>query len=360
MIDCDVHQNFNSLSELFPYLSAAHRDHIVNGGYGGLSLPSYPWTHPEGFLRRDASPPNGGVAGSDYDLLRAQLLDRYDIEFAILNGEDILNASCMASPQLAAALCQAYNDWVLEQWISLDERFRASIIVPTQDATAAAAEIRRIGDHPRVVQVLMPSGARAGYGHPQYHPIYEAAHELDLVVGIHAGGGGCGVLGPPSPTGWPVYYIEYHTIVATEFQSHLVSLIVHGVFERFPSLRVTIIEGGVCWLPALLWRLDADYKALRAEVPWVKRLPSEYVRNHMRLTTQPLERPARNADLRAILNVIGPDMLCYASDYPHWDFDNPEFLPLSADWTNRVFDANAREWYRLAAQEPAVAAALST
>jgi len=350
MIDCDVHQNFESIEDLFPYLPEVHREHIVHGGYHGVSLPEYPWTHPEGFLRRDAYPPTGGPPGSDYETLRRQLLDEYDLDYAILTGEDILNVSAMASPHLAAALASAYNDWLTERWLALDSRLKGSIVVAAQDAEAAAAEIRRVGGHPDVVQVLVGSGSRAGYGQPHFHPIYEAAAETGLVMGIHAGVGGCGTLGAPTATGWPVYYIEYHTLISTEFASHLVSLICHGVFEKFPELRVSFIEGGVSWLPGILWRLDANYKALRMEVPWLKRLPSEYVRDHIRLSTQPLERPERTKDLRAVLEAIGPELLMFATDYPHWDFDNPLYLPLADEWAEQVFDTNARAWYRLPAR----------
>jgi uncharacterized protein len=162
-------------------------------------------------------------------------------------------------------------------------------------------------------------------------------------------------MGAPTATGWPTYYIEWHTLLSAAMMSHLVSLVCHGVFERFPKLRVTLIEGGVCWLPGLLWRLDANYKALRMEVPWLTRLPSDYVREHVRLTTQPLERPDRTADLRAVLESIGTDVLLFATDYPHWDFDNPQFLPLPDKWADDVLDANARAWYGLPARaaEPA-------
>ena len=62
MIDCDVHQTFRSLDDLLPYLPEVHREHIVHGGYSGIGLPEYHWTHPEGFWRRDAVPEDGGPA----------------------------------------------------------------------------------------------------------------------------------------------------------------------------------------------------------------------------------------------------------------------------------------------------------
>jgi len=127
LIDCDVHQNFASLEALLPYLPQAHRDHLTRGGYSGAGLPTYLWTHPEGFTRRDAVPPAGGPAGSDYETMRWQLLDAYDEQFTILNGEEILSASVMAHVPLATALTHAYNDWLLETWLPLDSRLKGSL-----------------------------------------------------------------------------------------------------------------------------------------------------------------------------------------------------------------------------------------
>lgn len=356
LIDCDVHQNFDSLEELLPYLPRAHRDHLTRGGYSGVGLPTYLWMHPEGFTRRDAVPDDGGMAGTDYGTMKRQLLDAYDEEFAILNGEEILSASVMAHVPLATALTRAYNEWVAERWLPLDRRFRASIAVATQDAEAAAAEIRRAGRDSRFIQVILPTGSRLPYGDPHYHPIYEAACEMDLPVAFHPGGDGLGIASPSAAGGIPTFYIEWHTLLCQPPMTHLVSLICQGVFETFPALRIVLMEGGVAWLPGLLWRLETNYKALRMEVPWVKRLPSEYVRERVRFTTQPMDQPPEPGHLRPILEMIGgKEMFLFASDYPHWDFDEPTLTlrTLPKEWRDNVAFANARQLYGLPAAESA-------
>jgi predicted TIM-barrel fold metal-dependent hydrolase len=352
VIDCDVHQNFNHVSDLLPWIDPAHRDYILRAGFGGFELPNYlTWIQPHGFNRGDAAPPDGGMPGSDYETMRKQLLDPLDVEYAVLTGEDILSVSSLPNPQLAAALAKAYNRWLIDEWLPRDPRLKGSLVVATQDAERAVEEIRSFGDHPDIVQVLLPCAATAGYGHPQFHPIYEAAVEMELPVAMHVGGEGLGINPPPTATGYPAYYIEWHVLLVQAAMSHVVSLVFNGVFEKYPELRVGVIETGVAWLPSLLWRLDTDWKALRSEVPWVNRLPSETVREHVRFTTQPLDEPDSRGKLKQALELLEglEDMLMFATDYPHWDFDRPDLVSrrLPESWRDKVMSENARALYGL-------------
>ncbi len=362
MIDCDVHQNFNRLSDLLPWIDPAYRDFVLHAGFGGFELPNYlTWMHPNGTTRGDAVPPEGGVPGSDYETMREQLLDPLDVEYAILTGEDILSVSSLPNPQVAAAVAAAYNRQLIDEWLPRDSRLKGSLVVANQDAVRAAKEIRTLGGHPDIVQVLLPGAATSGYGHPQYHPIYEAAVETGLPVAMHVGGEGLGINPPPTATGYPIYYIEWHVLLIQCAMSHVVSLVCHGVFEKYPELRVVMIETGVAWLPTLLWRLDTDWKALRSEVPWAKRLPSETVREHMRLTTQPLDEPDSRQELKQALGLVDglENMLMFATDYPHWDFDRPDLVSrrLPTSWREKVMSENARALYGLPARPIRAAAA---
>ena len=115
------------------------------------------------------------------------------------------------------------------------------------------------------------------------------------------------------------------TLMAAVFQSQVISLIVEGVFDRFPTLRVALIEGGFTWMPSLMWRIDKEWKGLRHNTPWVKRPPSDYMREHIRLTTQPIDGPAEAHYLHQIIEQMDSDeMLMFATDYPHYHFDVPK------------------------------------
>jgi predicted TIM-barrel fold metal-dependent hydrolase len=87
---------------------------------------------------------------------------------------------------------------------------------------------------------------------------------------------------------------------------------------------VVLIEGGFGWLPALMWRLDKHWARLRDEVPHLTRPPSQYIREHMWVTTQPVEEPPDPRDLLAVFDEMGgTDRVMFSTDYPHWDFDDP-------------------------------------
>jgi hypothetical protein len=84
-------------------------------------------------------------------------------------------------------------------------------------------------------------------------------------------------------------------------------------------------------------RMDATWRVLRDEVPHLERPPSEYLRDHFWLTTQPIDEPTNPKWLRRVIGQLEDfgmaDRILYSSDYPHWDFDNPEAVFTPRDTT---------------------------
>src|SRR5205814_2107815 len=67
------------------------------------------------------------------------------------------------------------------------------------------------------------------------------------------------------------------------YMAHLISLVTEGVFQKFPPLKFVLVEGGVSWLPPLMWRFDKNWRAQRQTTPWLDRPPSEVVTEHILL-----------------------------------------------------------------------------
>ncbi len=345
IVDADIHNVVPSVRTLLPYLSEHWREYVNTSAFKGVVDTAYPERAPTS-VRQDYRPAKGQAAGADLDLLRQHVLDAWDVQFGILNCAYALES--IHNPDAAAALASAVNDWQVAEWLEKEPRLRASIVVPSHYPELAAAEIDRVGAHAGFVQVVIPVRSEAPYGNRRYHPIFAAAERHDLVVGIQFGGAPGN---PPTGAGWPSYYLEEYVGMAQIFQTQVLSLIVEGVFDRFRSLRIALIEGGFTWLPSLMWRIDKDWKGLRREVPWNTRVPSEYIKEHIRLTTQPLDAAPDPEFMQQIVQQMGSDeLLMFATDYPHWQFDAPEEafpIPVSADLSQKIMGDNARAFYRL-------------
>lgn len=345
--DCDIHHSPKSFKLLYPYLAQNWRDHIDR--YGTLPRqafqagPAFPKSQPDA-SRRDAWPPGGGRPGSDLDFMRAHHLDAHSIELGILNMIRP-HPGAFQNQDLAAAVSRAINQWQVAEWTQPEPRLKASLVVPYEDGPAAAQEIDHWAGHPDICQVLLQSRTSEPLGQRRYWPIYEAAVRAGLPVGVHAFGFG----GFPSTAGgWPSYYIEDMVGHAQSSQSLLASMVMEGVFERFPTLKLVLIEAGFAWLPPLAWRLDRLWRRMRDETPRVKRPPSEYIREHVWFTSQPMEEPDTAAHVLDTIRWMGWDRLLFATDYPHWDYDDPSrVLPASVGEENRrdFFLGNARSVY---------------
>ena len=359
IVDCDVHNAPVSDSALRAYLPAewrARRDTVgylatawqqyrENLGDRSYMGAEYPRPTPRA-SRVDAWPPSGNPPASDLDFTRSQLLDSWNVAFGVLNP--LLGAAEQLNDEYGAALATAINDWQIAEWLDPEPRFRASICVPYEDADLAVAEVQRVAGDPRFCQIQMLSRTREPMGRRRYWKLYEAAVTHDLPIGVHYGGWGGH---PITGAGYPSFYIEDSGGMATAFQAQVTSLVLEGVFERFPTLKVVLIEGGFAWLAPLMWRMDRAWKRLRAEVPDITRPPSEVIRSNIWFTTQPMEEPPTPADFETLLGHLDmSDRIMFSTDYPHWDFDSPtQALPpgLDAEMRRRIMRENAVALYGL-------------
>ena len=186
-------------------------------------------------------------------------------------------------------------------------------------------------------------------GRRKYWPIYEAAAEHGLPVGIHFGGSGGN---PITGAGWPRSTSRTTPGMATAFQAQVISLVSRA--SSSGSRRSSRADRGRLRLAAAAdVAAGRAWQLLRDEVPHLSGCPSEYIREHFWLTTQPMEEPQRPATSPSCSSSSAmDDRIMFATDYPHWDFDAPDAaLPTRARRRRggaRSCAENARALYRLA------------
>lgn len=347
LVDVDVHQTWSSADEFLQYLPDHFRDR-------GITAPGDPgWMNPiavEGLGRTDAVPEDGGTPGSSFSLLEEQLFDDFGVDYAVLTGP-LTQARLAKHPNYhyAKACVEAYNDWLIEEWLKKDERLLGSIIISPQAPQHAVDEIQRVGSHGQVAQVMFPGANPPPCGHEMYWPIYEAAEDAGLPIAMHAMTGSAGLgWAPSSAAGIPLSYPERHMGAMGTLTGDLTSLVFEGVFVEYPDLKWVFLEGGLAWIPHFLWKMDKLWKGVRESIPWLDSPPSQYIRENIRFSTQPIEEPEKREHLAQLFDMIHADeTVVFSTDYPHWDNDNPKAVlnSISPDTRRKVFTENALELY---------------
>jgi len=350
VIDAVVHPLMRRNEVLQDYMAEPLKRLFVSGTFRSM-YPAPTGAPPYGEFLASEKPTGAGpldLPGSDPQRTLT-FLEQNGVASAVLVP---LTRGLNASTNHNTAICAATNDWLAEVW--LGDRghgapFHGSICVNPRDPEAAVAEIRRWASHPAMVQVVVPMFVHLPYGQRVYHPIWAEAATNGLPVAVRSDGG-TGLEFPPTPVGYPRFFIEYTTFASANFGTHLASLITEGVFEKYPPLKFVFTDGGQDVLTQLIWRMDTTFPACRGETPWVKRMPSEYLTDHVRFISAKHERPNLDPDAVADWARISQveTLLIFGSHYPHWTTMRPrEFFPELPNATRRrMLSANARDFYK--------------
>lgn len=353
IIDCDVHPSVDrGLQGVLPYVGEPWRERLARKRAQQFGFQyTLRCSHPNGTIQReDARPPSGRAIASDPNFVLSDLAERAGIGAMVLNSLEASALSVtLAGVDESVVLATAFNDYLIDRWLAVDERFKLAMSVPAHDPAAAVTEIERIGDHKQIVAVAIPLIATR-LGHRRWWPIYAAAEERGLPIYVHGNGTeGIFVGAPDIAGGIPDSYIERYVAMSQVAESSIASLVFSGTFEKFSKLNFMFVEFGFLWAVPLMWRMDRAWRHLRREVPWVTRSPIDYVRERCRFSTQPLEEPASPEELSRLIAMLGIETLCFSTDYPHWDNEMPgQALPmLSGADRQRVLCDNARSILRL-------------
>jgi predicted TIM-barrel fold metal-dependent hydrolase len=297
-----------------------------------------------------------GRPGMIDPLARLGDMDLEGIDVAVLFGTQIaLTVNGLMNGELAAALCHAVNEWLLQYCSADPRRLRAVGLIPCQAPAAAVKELEYCARH-GATSVMLPNNVYGrNLGDPIFHPIYEAAEKIGMTLCVHPQTGHDGVPGVSGVMGaGSERFFKYVYVHMTAFPFELMIAMMHmigeGVFDRFPRLRVGFMEGGAGWLPFWMERLDEHVEKLAPQMPNLKRRPSEIIRSEQVVLTCESEE----SGLDRVLAAAGPGTVLYASDYCHWDCNFPDSVrdicaapDLSPAQKERVLGLNAVEFFRL-------------
>ncbi len=252
-------------------------------------------------------------------------------------------------PELQAAMARAYNRWGCEMRDTSGGRVITAAPVPLNDMGRAVEEIRYAYEE---------LGARCFWARPNpfngrtlgdryYDPIYEILQDYDCAFSTHAF---MGLNGPASGMDRFTSFTEWHTVVHPyEAQQAMLSMIVNGVYERFPRLRVAYMEANCSWVPWWLWRIEEHVELSGwLEMPECSKSPTEYYKQNCWISVEPDEHLVYQ-----LIEELGDDHIVWESDYPHPDSKYPNatqtFLDLpkvSTDSKRKILWDNAVDLYR--------------
>jgi predicted TIM-barrel fold metal-dependent hydrolase len=360
IVDCDVHLVPQSKAEILERMPEPWRSRIGKRRANANGKATYTSYELDG--RMDSRGTSGLPGGSEPDLVYKQLFEEASVDLAML----VPAGRYTVDPQINASWCRANNQWVADTWLdkwNLGGRFFGAINVTVDDPQAAAREIEHWAGHPGFKQVILGDISERPLGLPMYDPVWEAASRHRLPVAMHFAGHGANSLGS-TPVGSFPRHVEYHSVAyPLVYVGHLLSWITGGVFDRFPEFRFAFLEGGFLWHRPVIARLARHWAEFGAENDASKRDPFDYVREHVRFATQPIEEHEQAPeDVARLMELAEANRtLMFSSDYPHYDFDHPlRALPkgLSKETRQRVMFENACEFYDLPRTRPSTSADL--
>lgn len=298
-----------------------------------------------------------GQAKTGEDVVK--VIDEIGVDTVIISPGFQRPQSMFNGPMITAT-ASAYNDYLIAEVFPVSDRIRASLMINQRDPLEAAKEIRRVGGDERFVTVYSEfGGTYEPIGSSKHDPIFDALREYDLPLSMHIG------------TFWQQWsplsqgastWVELLGVSSVgTCMAFMSSMIMQGLFDKYPDQRVTVQEGGLWWLPDFMLRLDEFYhdhpgdielleRKLEMGQRFLNKLPSQYVLDHFRFSTQPMCKPKSAKQFSWLLELChAGELFMYSSDWPHATFDPLNWVVQSKaiddEMQANIFHRNARKSY---------------
>jgi len=317
IIDADGHVNDGAgQEEIAKYMPAGNRSSQI--------FPALDHLHFH-YLRPRANRTGIGNPGPDEWV---RFLDETGISWSVLYPSFGLAVGRFVSEHWAIAACRAYNNWLHEKFISKNSRLKGMALIPVQDVEASVTELRRAVTEFGMLGGMLPSngeGIKDHLGAKYYWPLYEEAEKLDCSLAVHVGS-----LHHLGMDGFSTYYPVHALGHPFGIAIQAAGMLAHGIFEKFPKLRVAFLEGGSTWVPFFLDRLDRSYHPGHQQVDFQDELvggpkegekASDYLRRQIREGRIFVGFDVDDDGLGFAVQKAGRDAFIFGSDFPHEVFN---------------------------------------
>jgi hypothetical protein len=258
----------------------------------------------------------------------SRFLDETGIKWTVLYPTAGLALGRIVSEQWAVIACRAYNNWLHDRFLTKNPRLKGIALLPLQDVDAAVEELRRGVKELGMLGGMLPSNGEAIQGHlgkKTYWPIYEEAEKLGCALAVHVG-----ALHHLGLDSFSTYYPAHALGHPFSLMVQAAGMLAHGVFDRFPKLRVAFLEGGATWVPFMMDRLDRSYHDGHVQLdldgniiggPTAGEKASDYFRKQLREGRMFVGFDCDDDGLGTAVTKAGREPFLFGSDFPHEVFD---------------------------------------
>ena len=260
-------------------------------------------------------------------------------------------------PEVLTECFRAYNEWLAEFCAAAPHQFLGAGILPYHDPQAAANEVYHLSELKLPQAMFMAASAQPGVYESAWEPLWTAAEETGVIIGFHISAGTLRSVRPEHHSQNLAATGTNLALLQLQLDEPVTEVILAGVLERHPGLKIVVAEAGIGWIPFVLQRMEhALDRLLGNREYWEARggfnlslRPTEYFRRQMWATFQEDKIGIK------LLDDIGVDRVMWASDYPHPDGTFPysqraiqEQLGHLDETTRRLITSeNARKLYNL-------------
>jgi predicted TIM-barrel fold metal-dependent hydrolase len=233
-------------------------------------------------------------------------------------------------PSLEVGMIRAYHRHMADFCGQFPDRLKGLIMAPGRAVDEAVREIREWGNSAWAVAVKPSLGKDVPADHPDLEPIWRTAQEYGLPIVHHSS-----TWNPPY---YPGYEDVWDNIFLGRMASHpwgamrfVASFIGGGILDRYPDLRLAVLECGFGWLPFWGRRMDEQYEYVGSTAK-LKQRPSDYLQSGRFFCS--IERQEGEDMFNAVTGFLGDDVLMYASDYPHFECQFPQSVDNILGWSS--------------------------